>query len=119
MVNNPPVNAGDLRDAVQCLVGKVPGRRAWQPTLVFLPGDSRGQRGLAGYSRVVGSALRRASGWDTAEVAEHTRCEETPRQAAHMPGSRTRKTQETHPESADQKDQDRAVVGNLSWASVV
>ena len=27
-----------------------PGRRAWQPTPVFLPGESHGQRGLAGYS---------------------------------------------------------------------
>ena len=25
-------------------------RRAWQPTAVFLPGESRGQRSLAGYS---------------------------------------------------------------------
>ena len=24
-------------------------RRAWQPTLVFLPGESHGQRSLAGY----------------------------------------------------------------------
>ena len=31
-------------------VGKIPWRRAWQPTPVFLPGDSHGQRGLAGYS---------------------------------------------------------------------
>ena len=25
------------------------GRRAWQPTQVFLPGESHGQRSLAGY----------------------------------------------------------------------
>ena len=31
-------------------VGKAPWRRAWQPTLVFLPGESHGQRSLAGYS---------------------------------------------------------------------
>ena len=31
-------------------VGKIPWRRAWQPIPVFLPGDSRGQRGLVGYS---------------------------------------------------------------------
>ena len=30
-------------------VGKIPWRRAWQPTLVFLPGESHGQRNLAGY----------------------------------------------------------------------
>ena len=31
-------------------VGKIPWRRAWQPTPVFLPGESHGQRSLAGYS---------------------------------------------------------------------
>ena len=29
-------------------VGKIPWRRAWHPTAVFLPGESRGQRSLAG-----------------------------------------------------------------------
>ena len=32
------------------LVRKIPWRRAWQPTPVFLPGKSHGQRSLAGYS---------------------------------------------------------------------
>ena len=31
-------------------VGKIPWRRQWQPIPVFLPGESRGQRSLAGYS---------------------------------------------------------------------
>ena len=31
-------------------VGKIPWRRAWQHTPVFLPGESHGQRSLAGYS---------------------------------------------------------------------
>ena len=31
-------------------VGKVPWRRKWQPTPVFLSGESRGQRSLVGYS---------------------------------------------------------------------
>ena len=31
-------------------VGKNPWRRVWQPTLVFLPGESHGQRSLADYS---------------------------------------------------------------------
>ena len=30
--------------------GLIPWRRTWQPTPVFLPGKSRGQRSLAGYS---------------------------------------------------------------------
>ena len=31
-------------------VGKKPWRRAWQPTPVFLPGESHEQRSLVGYS---------------------------------------------------------------------
>ena len=31
-------------------VSEIPWRRKWQPTLVFLPGESHGQRNLAGYS---------------------------------------------------------------------
>ena len=31
-------------------VGKIPWRRTWQPTPVFLPGESHGQRSLMGYS---------------------------------------------------------------------
>ena len=31
-------------------VGKIPWRRKWQPTPVFLPGKSHGQRSLAGFS---------------------------------------------------------------------
>ena len=30
-------------------VGKIPWRREWQPTPVFLPGTSHGQRSLRGY----------------------------------------------------------------------
>ena len=79
MVKNPPANAGDLRDVgsipglgrspgegngnplqyshLQCRrpafspwVGKIPWRRKWQSTPVFLPEKSHGQRSLAGYS---------------------------------------------------------------------
>ena len=31
-------------------VRKVPWRRGWLPTPVFLPGESQGQKSLAGYS---------------------------------------------------------------------
>ena len=31
-------------------VGKTPWRRKWQPSVVFLPGESHGQRSLVGYS---------------------------------------------------------------------
>ena len=51
MVKNLPANAGDTRDAGSIPgLGRYPGGRAWQPTPVFLPGESHGQRSLAGYS---------------------------------------------------------------------
>ena len=34
-------------------IGKIPWRRRWQPTPVFLPGKSQGQRSLVGYSHGV------------------------------------------------------------------
>ena len=47
--------------------GKIPWRREWQPTLVFLPGESHGQRSLVGYSP--GGHTES----DTPEVTEHAR----------------------------------------------
>ena len=35
---------------VDLWVRRIPWRRKWQPTPVFFPGESHGQRGLAGYS---------------------------------------------------------------------
>ena len=35
---------------IHLLVVKIPWRREWLPTPVFLPGESHGQRSLAGYS---------------------------------------------------------------------
>ena len=42
MGKEPACNAGDMG----LIVGKIPWRRAWQPTPVFLPGESHGQRSL-------------------------------------------------------------------------
>ena len=47
MIKNPPANAEDM---VRSWVGKIPWKREWQPTSVFLPGKSPGQRSLVGYS---------------------------------------------------------------------
>ena len=41
-------NAGDA--SLIPRLERSPGERAWQPTPVFLPGECRGQRSLAGYS---------------------------------------------------------------------
>ena len=64
--NGFPGGAGGKDPACQCRrhkrrgfcpwAGKIPRRRAWQPTPVFLPGESQGQRILVGYSP-----------WDTTE----------------------------------------------------
>ena len=50
MVKNLPAKAGDrMRRGFNPLVRKIPWRRARQPILVFLPGESHGQRRLVGY----------------------------------------------------------------------
>ena len=50
-VKNPPANAGDIKKhRFSPGFRKIPYRRAWQPTPVFLPGEFHGQRGLMGYS---------------------------------------------------------------------
>ena len=50
MVKNLPVSAGDImRCRFDAWVRKIPWRRAWQPTPVLLPGESQGQKSLAGY----------------------------------------------------------------------
>ena len=38
------------RTGINLWVGKILWRRKWQPTPVFLPGESHGQRSLVGYS---------------------------------------------------------------------
>ena len=41
---------GQRRCSFDPWVGTIPWRRKWQPPPVFLPGESHGQRSLAGYS---------------------------------------------------------------------
>ena len=64
VIKNPPANAGDMRCRLDPWVGKIPWRRKWQPTPVFLPEESHGQRSLVGYSGCEES--------DTAEVTAGT-----------------------------------------------
>ena len=47
-VKNPPANAGDSSSIPR--LGRSPGEGKWQPTPVFLPGKSHGQRSLVGYT---------------------------------------------------------------------
>ena len=67
VVKNLLANAGNKRHRFDSGVRKLSWRRAWQPTPVFFPGESHGQRSLAGYSP-----------WghkesDTTEVTSHAR----------------------------------------------
>ena len=43
-------NAGAAGDGFNLWVGKIPWRRTWQQTPVFLPGEFPGQKSLKGYS---------------------------------------------------------------------
>ena len=51
VLKSPPANAGRCRKH-RCSpwIGKIPWRRAWWSTPVFLPGEFHGQKRLAGYS---------------------------------------------------------------------
>ena len=46
MVKNPLLSARNTRCGFSPWVGKTPWRRAWQPSPVFLPGESHGERSL-------------------------------------------------------------------------
>ena len=65
VIKNLPTGAGDLRD-FDPWMGKNPWRRAWQPTPIFLSGESHGQRSLVGYSP------RGRTESDTTEATSHT-----------------------------------------------
>ena len=52
MVNNPPANARDTSNTGSISGGgKMPWRRKWQPTPIFLPGEPYRQRSLVGYGQ--------------------------------------------------------------------
>ena len=51
VIKNPPANAGDIRGSGSIPgLGRSPGGGHGNPTPVFLPGESHGQRSLAGPS---------------------------------------------------------------------
>ena len=49
MVKNLAANAGDISVGFILGSGRSPGEKKWQPTAVFLPEESHGQRSLACY----------------------------------------------------------------------
>ena len=50
VVKHPPAIARDAEDRFDLWVGKMPWKRKWHPTSVFLPGKLNGQKSLLGYS---------------------------------------------------------------------
>ena len=66
MVKNPPAMPEMQFDP---WVGKIPWRRAWQPTPVFLPGESHGQRSLVSYSP---QGSKESDTSDTTEATQHS-----------------------------------------------
>ena len=64
LIENTPDNVGNTGEASMISgSGRSPGGGTWQPTSVFLPGKSHGQRSLVGYSPLG------CKEWDTAEHA--------------------------------------------------
>ena len=57
-------NVGDLSS----IPGKIPWRKKWHPTPVFLPGKSHGQRGLVDYSPRVTKSRTRLSDFTLCKV---------------------------------------------------
>ena len=49
VVKNPPALQEMWRCGFDPWIQKIPWRRKWQPTPVFLPGESHGRRSLGGY----------------------------------------------------------------------
>ena len=49
VVKNLSPNAGDMRFRFSPWVEQIPWKRAWQPTPLFLPGESHRQKSLVAY----------------------------------------------------------------------
>ena len=60
-------NSLAIQETQEPWVKKIPWRRAWQPTPIFLPGESRGPRSLVGY------CPKSHKESDTTETTWHTR----------------------------------------------
>ena len=75
VVKNLP---GKQETRVQCWAGKIPWRRKWQPTPVFLPRKSHGQRSLAGCSPWSHKELE-MTGWLTPSLSHKLQYTVNPR----------------------------------------
>ena len=71
VVKNPPANAGTtMRYRFDPWVGKIPWRKVWQPTAVFLTQESHGLRSLAGHSQ---KGQRVGHDWATKQTSVYPR----------------------------------------------
>ena len=88
MVKNPPANAGDAGDTgdgVSILEsGRCPGGGNGNPAPVCLPGESHGQRNLAGYT--VHGITKSQSRQST---RAHLNCRKTEQKRRHMKSLKT------------------------------
>jgi len=50
VMKNPLAKTEDMRQEFDPWVAKIPWRKAWQPSPVFLPGEFHGQRCLVDYN---------------------------------------------------------------------
>ena len=69
VVKNPPASAGD-RSGFDPWVGKIPWRRAWQPTPVSLPGESMDRGAWRTVVQGVAKRRTRLSDWARAAVCD-------------------------------------------------
>ena len=69
-VKNSPAMQEMQETWVRSWVGKIFWRRVWQPTPVFFPGESHGQRRLEGYSPCVTKSQTRLKRLSTAQRLE-------------------------------------------------
>ena len=59
VIKNPPEGRRHRRHGFDPWVGKIPGRRKWQPTSEFLLGESHGQEGPDGLQFMGSQRIRR------------------------------------------------------------
>ena len=71
-VKESACNAGDTETWVQSLGWEDSLGRKWQPTAVFLPGKSPGQRNLVGYSPWDHRRVRHNLATTNVSIEEHT-----------------------------------------------
>ena len=110
------------RPGFNLCVGKVPWRRKWQPTPVFLPGESRGQRGLVGTVHGAAKSRTRLSDFTWAKMKssewaliQYDSCpQEKKRKCGHR-GAEWESYVKTQGEESYSEDRERPQRNRLCW----